>query len=48
MTAAIQDLHAGTVRAELGRILTSSDFDALERHRHFLRYVDEETLTGHP
>lgn len=35
-----------TIRAELGRILTSPQFDTSERNRRFLEYVVEETLAG--
>lgn len=34
------------VRAELHRVLNSSQFDASERNRRFLAYVIEETLAG--
>jgi TolB-like protein/Tfp pilus assembly protein PilF len=48
------DLKAGAVgtaapdsiRAQLGRILKSKDFDATERLRNFLSYVVEEALAG--
>ncbi len=39
-------LAPGAVRLELERILSSGDFDASPRNRHFLRYVVEETLAG--
>lgn len=34
------------IRAELERILSSSDFLGSERHRRFLTYIVEETLAG--
>lgn len=34
------------VRAQLEKVLSSSDFDASGRNRAFLRYVVEETLAG--
>ncbi|MCZ0963484.1 hypothetical protein [Paracoccus benzoatiresistens] len=34
------------IRDELARVLASSDFDASERNRRFLRHVVEETLAG--
>lgn len=37
---------ADAVRAELGRILASSSFDASERNRSFLAYVVSEALAG--
>jgi adenylate cyclase len=46
MSAAAQEPDGNAVRAELGRILASDDFDVSARNRHFLRYVVEETLAG--
>lgn len=36
------------IRAQLGRILDSPDFDASERNRRFLEYVVNEALEGQP
>ena len=41
-----QAVPADAVRAELGRILASSHFDASERNRRFLTFVVEEALAG--
>jgi TolB-like protein len=41
-----QPVATDAVRAELGRILASSHFDASERNRSFLTYVVEEALAG--
>ncbi|MGO4402768.1 hypothetical protein AB4Z10_00730 [Bosea sp. RAF48] len=38
--------QAESVRAQLGRILKSPDFDATERSRKFLDYVVEEAIAG--
>lgn len=46
MTSETRAVSAGSVRAELARILASPRFDASERNRHFLSYVVEETLAG--
>ncbi len=35
-----------SVRAELDRVLDSSEFAGSERHRRFLTYIVEETLAG--
>ncbi len=37
---------AGAIRAELGRILESPEFEATRRSKDFLRFVVEETLAG--
>ena len=37
---------ADEVRAQLQKVLSSSDFDASGRNRAFLHYVVEETLAG--
>ena len=40
------DIPAGDCRAQLDRILNSSDFEATARERRFLGYVVEEALSG--
>ena len=37
---------AGAVRAQVDRIIASSEFQVSERNRGFLRYVTDETLAG--
>ena len=44
--ASSEDLDPGLVQEQLERILGSSDFDASERNRRFLRYVVDEMLAG--
>ncbi len=39
-------LEPGAIRAALERVLSSTDFDASERNRRFLRHVVEENLAG--
>ncbi|WP_198368800.1 tetratricopeptide repeat protein [Roseomonas rosulenta] len=46
MTTVRREIDDNAIRAELGRILASPEFDATERNRRFLRYVVEETLGG--
>ena len=41
-----EDNHSEDIRAELQRILASSQFEASDRNRRFLGYVIEETLAG--
>jgi adenylate cyclase len=41
-----QTVPAEAVRAQLGRVLQSTQFDASARNRKFLSYVVEETLAG--
>jgi TolB-like protein len=41
-----RDISASDCRAQLARILLSSDFDAPEREHRFLRYVVDEALSG--
>ncbi|MGO4838446.1 hypothetical protein AB4144_39985, partial [Rhizobiaceae sp. 2RAB30] len=40
------DLAVEDCRAQLSRILNSTEFDATERERRFLGYVADETLAG--
>lgn len=41
-----EDWSADAIRAELHRVLRSSEFDTSERNRRFLQYVIEESLAG--
>jgi adenylate cyclase len=44
--AAAEAASSAAVRAQLDRIIASSEFAAPERLRRFLRYIVEETLAG--
>lgn len=46
MDVQVRASRVGRIRAQLGRILSSEDFDASERNRRFLEYVVGETLAG--
>lgn len=46
MNDSVYGMNTESIRGELQRILASTDFEASERNRHFLRYVVEETLSG--
>jgi adenylate cyclase len=46
MDHTIDTVDARLIRAELGRVLSSAEFRASDRHRSFLTYIVEETLAG--
>lgn len=46
MSHITRDVRSDEIREELQHLLSSRDFDASDRNRHFLSYIVEETLSG--